>query len=340
MTINSFTFNWDRGQIEITELGAMCAPAMFELDDGRKIDPFALAPWHNDRGADYEALPPLLKRLRGEWVCVPFGMPEPRADLPSAWVPTMSQANGLGSYFHGPSANNAWKVVAKGNGELSLAMDYPKPHPIARVVRSLRGHPGRARIDFSLEVIPRRSVSLPVGLHPVFRIPSTPQRAKLSIGGDLRVFTYPMDAETGVSTLAHGRMFDRLTNVIDSSGVIVDLTQHPLKQQTEEIVLVADTDGQVQLDNLEEHYRVNLTWDNAAFPSCNLWISNRGRTSYPWNGRFQALGIEPVAAPFDLGTDVATTASNPLKRAGVQCSVHFIAGEPWCTEYAIEVIPL
>ena len=35
---------WDRGDFSISPVGAMCAPAHFRLDDGRVIQPFAVAP--------------------------------------------------------------------------------------------------------------------------------------------------------------------------------------------------------------------------------------------------------------------------------------------------------
>jgi hypothetical protein len=109
--------------------------------------------------------------------------------------------------------------------------------------------------------------------------------------------------------------------------------------RTEEIVLVSNTGGRARLDNHEEAYRVDLTWDSAVFASCNLWTPNRGRTAYPWNGRHIALGIEPVAAPFDLGAAVAVS-DTPLKRAGVATAGRFRSGEAWSTSYAMEIAPL
>ena len=82
---------------------------------------------------------------------------------------------------------------------------------------------------------------------------------------------------------------------------------------------------------------MRLSWDAAAFPSCMLWISNKGRAAYPWNSRFQALAIEPVIAPFDLGTDIARDRNNPLNRAGIATARAFNANTPWTTRYMIEV---
>ncbi|NKB28020.1 MAG: hypothetical protein GKR99_10870 [Rhodobacteraceae bacterium] len=76
--------------------------------------------------------------------------------------------------------------------------------------------------------------------------------------------------------------------------------------------MVSGASGHVTLGNHAENYKASVLWDPQGFANCNLWLSNHGRTAYPWNGRFRGLGIEPVSAPFDLGDEVANTASNPF----------------------------
>ena len=60
-------------QAQVQSLGAMLGPAWFSIG-GRTVQPFAIAPWAEDSGPEYRQLPNLLKRLRGEWACVPFGI--------------------------------------------------------------------------------------------------------------------------------------------------------------------------------------------------------------------------------------------------------------------------
>lgn len=329
---------WDRGDFSISPIGGMCAPAHFSLADGRVIQPFAVAPWSDNVDADprYDALPPLLRRLRGEWACVPFGAPHLRADLPAGWVPAGDEADSDG-FFHGPSSNLPFVVESVWDGGITLLLDYPDDHPIARVRRTIRGVPGETKIEFGLDIEPRASVTLPIGIHPVFRLPREAGAASLEISGSAaEVHTFPVDAEPGISRLAHG-VVAGLNDVPDKDGGRVDLTRHPLPFATEEIVLVAPVEGLATLINHAERYRVDLRWDKSAFPSLNLWVSNRGRTAYPWNGRHLALGIEPVAAPWDLGIAVARNPSSPLAASGVRKNVAFTAGETWSTRYSIEV---
>lgn len=334
---------WDRGDFSVAAVGAMCGPVDFRLDDGRTIQPFAIAPWSDNPEGDprYDELPPLLKRLRGDWACVPFGMPETRSDLSSAWVGRDVETNGLGQYFHGPSANLPFKLERADPGRLQFRLDYPKDHPVAWVRRVICGVPGKARTEFTLEIMPRATIGLPIGVHPVFRLPGAVGAAELRVAGEaIRVYTYPVDAEPGVSRLAHGEMFESLQAARDKDGAPMDLSRHPLAEVTEEVVLVGHAAGHACLVNREDRYCVDLHWEAKDFPSCNLWISNRGRSAFPWSGRHCALGIEPVAAPWDLGVAVARNEASPLRAAGVRTATDFTAGELWKTSYSIEVSPL
>jgi len=340
MMNDEHTIAWPHGEFSVLRSGAMCAPATFTLPDGRKLQPFAVAPWQDDGSAEFAELPELLKRLRGEWPCVPFGMPVTRDDLPPAWQPETGAEPGLGNFLHGPSANLEWSVTGEGDGAIALELAYPEEHPIEIVRRRISGDPDGARLIFDLEIVARRDCALPIGVHPVFRLPERPGAAHLEIDGNLRVFTYPVQAEPGVSKLAEGQVFDALSSARYTDGSPVDLSRHPLEETTEEILLVAGVQGRAVLSNHDEGYAATLRWDAEAFPSCNLWISNKGRNPRPWNGAFQAIGIEPVAAPFDLGAAVAAHDGNPLHEAGVACRREFTAGESWTTRYSIEVSSL
>ncbi len=334
---DSYTVPWKHGAFTIALPGAMCAPVNFRLEDGRLIQPFAIAPWEHDATAEFQELPQLLKKLRGEWVCVPFGMPETRTDLPPAWAPTSQYKGDIGDWFHGPGANARWTVIDLFDGGIELELLYPQTHPIKRLVRKISGSNAGPRLEFELEIHPRQDCFLPIGIHPVFKLPEKQGDAKLSVAGATTVHTYPVDAELGVSKLPHGATFESLETARWADGSSVDLTRHPLDIQTEEIVLVAGANGRATLENYAENYSATVSWNPKDFGSCNLWISNRGRTAYPWNGRFQALGIEPVSAPFDLGCAVANSGAAPLAASNVKTGVQFTAGEKWTTDYAIEV---
>ena len=75
--------HWRFGSAEVQALGGMLGPVTFRLDGERELDVMHVAPWSGMTAAD--ALPGVLKRLRGEWPCVPFGRTDIPADLPPGW---------------------------------------------------------------------------------------------------------------------------------------------------------------------------------------------------------------------------------------------------------------
>lgn len=319
------------------QLGAMLGPVEFDLGGGQRIQPFAIAPWSEDETDEHAALPDLLKSLRGEWVCVPFGMPDPPDGLAADWLEGPAVTRGYGPHFHGYSSNALWQLSALNLDGIEVKLRYPDDHPVRDITRKVAGIAGAPRLDFELTVNMRSAAWLPIGLHPVFRLPETHASASLAFGGEALVQSYPLQAEPGVSQIAPNQTDRSLANVLKLNRESIDLGRLPLDYVTEELVLVTKHGGEAVLTNHQEGYAVRLQWDPEAFESCLLWLSNRGRTAYPWNGRFQAIGIEPVTAPFDLGTDVAQNRNNPLARRGISTARYFDAGEVWTTRYAIEV---
>jgi hypothetical protein len=318
------------------QTGAMIGPAHLVLDDGRSIQPFAVAPWADDDGAEHEALPPLLKQLRGEWACVPYGMPDPLPNLPQSWQPPLPLTR-KDETFHGHSSNAAWTLRSRTDSSLDLSLNYPASHPVRRVTRRITGEAGAGRLAFELGIETRDDTTLPVALHPTFRLPAETGRASVTFDGDVRLHTYPVDAEDNVSRLQPDVGGQHLDRVACKDGSVLNLSRHPLPSATEELVLVTGHAGGATLTNEAEGYAVRLRWDAAVFLSCVMWISNKGRSAYPWSSRFQALAIEPMVAPFDLGTDIARDRNNPLSRLGLATARSFAANIPRTTRYSIEV---
>lgn len=329
-----FDLNWDRGWAEVQSLAGMLGPITFEMDDGRTVQPMAVAPWSEDEGPEFEDLPNILKRLRGEWPCVPFGVPTPPKGLPGDWRPVPVQ--GAGDDFHGYSSHNDWSLIDTPPGGLELAIEYPPDHAIHRLTRRIVGIPGQTRIDVTLAIEPRIDIALPIALHPVFRLPTEVGRASLRPGKFTRGNTFPLPVERGISRLSPGDTFNSLTRVPTCEGS-TDISTLPLNFETEELVQLCGTEGLVDLENRAEGYCVTLNYDPAIFPSILLWISNRGRREYPWNRRHLALGIEPVCGAFDLGPRIGCNPKNPIAAAGFPTAVQFKAGRTFTTTYSISV---
>ncbi len=90
----------------------------------------------------------------------------------------------------------------------------------------------------------------------------------------------------------------------------LDLNRLPLPLHTEELLQLQDCAPPFSLYYEKEGVEVSLFWDPQQLPDVMLWVSNGGRSVFPWNNRNYALGVEPVNGVFDLGR-VATPPARP-----------------------------
>ncbi len=324
------SLSWSHGVFTLESLGGMLGPTLFVLSDGRTVAPFHIAPWFSEPGA--AELPGILQRLRGEWPCVPFGAAPDRIEAPG-W-PQPVAGGEPDPNPHGFSSNHEWHWIESAPDELALAIDYPAHHPVSRLTRRLRGVDGRPALEFSLTVEVRRTVTLPIGLHPVFRLNSQPGSMELDVTAR-QAATFPDDVDPS-SIFVANRMLADWRRVPLRTGGEIDPSHLPLPHRTEDLLQLLGTVGHAALTNRPENYRVALSWNREHFPDLLLWFSNRGRSHFPWNGRHLALGVEPVSAALDLGTQVSG-ADNPISRAGSRTGWSFTPSEPFETRYSVSV---
>ena len=332
------TLTWDRGRLDIQALGGMMGPVEVKLDDGRTIEPFVVAPWSDEPRQEWEeTAPPLLKRLRGDWVCLPFGLPgKPRTDLDARWLDGLDvNLESPDPALHGTCANAQWRLDSAETHALSFSFAPNAKFPIAGIERRVTVADGESAIHFETRVRARTDCELQWGVHPTFRLPETPGSFQISFGDErVKVLTYPGVFEKGVSRVAHARVCDGLHSTPMIDGATRSFSSLPLPFDTEELLLVAGHNGVARLTNHTERYRVVMEWDPAVFPSVLMWISNRGRGFAPWNGRFLGLGVEPVCAPFDLGYAHAVNPNSPLRALGVPTATRFFRERDLVTKYS------
>ncbi len=321
---------WSHGVVTLETLGAMLGPTLFVLPDGRQIAPFHIAPWfEGDEATDQ---PGILQRLRGEWPCVPFGAAGARP-AGDGW-PASDPALEPDPSPHGHGSNHHWRWLASAEDELALAIDYPSWHPIAGLRRRLRPVEGQPALDFGLSINPRRDCALPIGLHPVFRLPATPGGARLNVSAKAGV-TFPGRVDPS-SIFAPGHISADWRAIALTDGTTLDPASLPLSQRTEDLLQLSHVGGHAELHNLAEDYRVCLEWSADHFPDLLLWLSNRGRQHPPWNGRHLALGVEPICSAFDLGTQISAS-PNPINARGTPTAHVFKAGKVFETRYRVGV---
>jgi hypothetical protein len=321
--------DWAWGRAELQARGGMLGPLHFRLDAERELQVMHVAPWAGT--LDSLALPGVLRRLRGEWPCVPFGRTDLPPDLPPGWQALDSSDD----WPHGHSANHRWECEYQTAERLSLAIEYPDDSPVARIERNVRVVPDAPAVDIELVIRPRRSLHMPAGLHPTFRLPAASGRVQLELGRNAGIYSYPGRSAGAISRLVPDTHSERVDAMAGPDGPI-DLSRLPLTDDGEELVRVrgVTTDGgaPLGLHYLDYDARVGLWWETRQFPDLMLWFSNRGRPEFPWDGSHVALGAKSVNSVFDLGRVARPPAAHPLAdRLGIA----LLPGQPWRIRYRI-----
>lgn len=327
---------WDRGRLDVQALGGMMGPVEVVLDDGRAVKPFAVASWGDNPTEAWEATEaPLLKRLRGDWLCLPFGLPgKPRADLDADWLEGLDRnLKSPDPAQHGACSNADWRLDKAEPHALTISFAPDEKFPIARLVRRFSVADGDPTIEIETRIEARAPCELPWGCHPIFRLPDQPGAFEIGLGGNATLFTYPGYFERGVSRVAHGKTGVRLDAVPMLDGSVQSFAALPLSFDTEELFLVSGHGGAIRLTNRAEGYRAAMEWDPDVLPGLVLWVSNRGRRQPPWNGRHLALGVEPVCGPLELGYAHAVNPKSPLRAHGVATATRFSPERPLETRY-------
>ncbi|WP_424981506.1 hypothetical protein [Maritalea sp. S77] len=329
------TIEWGHGQLSVQALGSMIGPVEFKLPDGRCVSPFQVAPWGEDE--QRIELPGILQRLRGEWPCVPFGTDALR-ELPENW-PAVGVDKNFATDPHGFSANHNWEFDQVDSDMISMSIRYPDEHPIEMLRRTITPDPTGPALDFELEVIAREACDLSFGLHPTFKVSGRPGDMRIDAKHYDFVHSFPGDVEPGAALFAPNRVFEQLENVTSRNGQQIDATQLPLPDECEDLLQIVGINGEVSLEFDAEKYAVHLNWQKEHFGSLLLWYSNKGRKAYPWNGRHQALGMEPICGAFDLGPS-QSKANNPISESGTPTTIRFEPSIPFKTKYRIAAAPL
>lgn len=287
----SFSLSSDLVSLLITCDGGHLAPVTFILDE-KAVTPYALAPWLPDE-VD-ASLPVLLKNLRGDFLCLPFG----------------PQVNGPP---HGETANYPWSLVEK--TEDAITLEIESTDISAKVTKTISLRKGETALYLSHRIEGLEG-DWSYGTHPILDFSSLPLgAARISVSPFRWASVYPEyfsnPADGAHQQLEIGAIFSDLSEVPLADGGTIDLTHYPFESNSDDLVMMVSEDPTGQQPFawsacVMDGYVWFSLKNPIDYPATLFWLSNGGRSAAPWNSRHTArIGIEEVCSHFCDGIDIS-----------------------------------
>jgi hypothetical protein len=305
----------DSGSVtaSLTQTGGQLAPVAFHL--GKKtIQPFSISPWWNEK-VDKD-LPPIVRVLRGDFFCMPFGG-------------NATKYRGVKHEVHGDTANLPWKPIdyTKTAEETTLRLGMDLKAFSGHVEKRITLVPDQT-VVYEKHIITGVNAPTSLGHHAILKYPDKPGSGHLStskrIFGQVYIEPTEKPEELGYSILKPGAIFEDLGTVPMITGETTDLGSFPARRGFEDIAIMVNDPS------------LPVAWTAVAFPaegyvwfalkdpqvlaSTLLWFSNGGRHSAPWSSRhINAVGIEEITGFFHVGA-AESAKSNVLSERGIKTS--------------------
>jgi hypothetical protein len=329
---SSWAFRSSHVHANLTRLGGHLGPVSFRLAH-RLVSPFAVAPWAEEKLAP--ETPALLRALRGDFFCAPFG------GNGTAW-------RGENHPPHGETANSTWRLKAFERSADRLTLHARlrttvRPGVVDKFITLIEGQTA----VYQRHVITGRG-PMCLGHHALVKFPPAPEGGVVSTSRFIRAQVLPDFFERpenrGYQSLLPGAMFRSLERVPLLVGGMTDLSQFPARPGFDDLVMLTADE------------RLPFAWNAVTFPRERyvyfalrdpqtlrhtlLWISNGGRHYPPWNGRHTGvIGIEDTMSYFHYGL-AESAKPNPLNREGIPTTLTLSEKSPRMINYIIGVVAI
>jgi hypothetical protein len=314
-------------EAHLTCAGGHLGPITFKIGK-RKIQPLSVAPWHSEVLSS--ATPQIIKALRGDFFCLPFGG-------------NTEPFRGERHPVHGETANADWKFfdyIDQDAGQAFGAVLHPRVRR-GNVYKAIILLPGSNAV-YSQHIVTGMSGPMNWGHHAMLKFPDEPGSGIVStsrfVHGQVLPGAFEQPAAGGYSALQPGAMFKSLRKVSAADGPTVDLSRYPARRGFEDLVMLVNDPKEWLGWSAVTFPKQRYVWfglkNSRVLNSTVLWISNAGRHYAPWNGRHAGvMGIEEITGNFHLGL-AASARSNALSRKGYRTSINLRPD----TEYHIKYI--
>ena len=281
-------------------------------------------------------LPAIIKALRGDFFCLPFGGND-RA------------FNGEKHPVHGETANSKWdfESLESRDGRTTLHLSLQTEIRRGRVDKRITLVEGQNAL-YSEHVISGMRGPMGLGHHAMLKFPEAPGSGVISTSPILGGQVFPGDFESpengGYSSLKSGAEFESLEKVPTRDGQFADLTRFPARRGFEDLVMVVSDPGLPFAWTAVAFPKERYVWfalkDPRVLRETVFWISNGGRHYPPWSGRhLGVMGIEDVTAYFHCGL-AQSAATNPLAEKGIPTCVNLDPEKPFSVRYIMGIVTL
>ena len=293
----------------VTEMGGQLAPVTFDRA-GRKLQPYSVAPWAEERLDP--SLPPIIKALRGDFFCLPFG----------------GNATPFGKEkhpVHGETANARWhfRALETKAGRTCLHLSLATKVRSGRVDKRIWLVEGQDTV-YSQHVVSGMTGPMNLGHHAMLKFPDSPGSGLVStsrfVYGQVFPQAFELPENRGYSWLKSGAEFDSLAKVPTITGETADLTRYPARRGFEDLVMMVN-DVEVPfawtaVSFPKERYVWFALKDPRVLRETVFWLSNGGRHYPPWSSRHvNVMGLEEVTSCFHLGL-AESARKNPISEKG------------------------
>ncbi len=286
-TLDTYVLKNEFVKLCLTQEGGHMAPVYFNLGNGRWAQPYSIAPW-NSQGRKEADLPVVLKNLRGDFFCFPFG------ENPSET-----------SHIHGETANGKWELLEKTDNSLAVMLEMQDVK--GKVIKRINTKETFLYVEHEIDGV---TGDFTYGHHAILQLPpdqsSYVKTSSFDFGSVLPIpFDSPENGE--YSNLKVSHQFNALSNVQTKFGQVVSFESHPFQAGYDDLLMVSKSTNQVAWTALQTPDYVWISIKTTTqFPSTLFWNSNGGRHPFPWDGKHSnRLGIEEICGYFNLSIEEA-----------------------------------
>lgn len=315
----------------LTHNAGHLGPISFKVG-GKKIAPFSVA-WAKQ--TPDRKLPPILRVLRGDFFCMPFG--------------GNTEAYGKERHpIHGETANSKWKLShyssSRERSEIhaDLVTKVRSGH-VQKQVSLIKGHPA----IYQRHVISQMSGEMNLGHHAMIKYPDVAGSGVIStspfVFGQNWIEPTELPENKGYSALKPRAIFTSLEKTETIFGNTTDLSRFPARRGYEDIaMIVADASlpfAWTAVTFAKQGYIWFALKDPRVLRNTVMWFSNGGRHDAPWSGNHvNVMGLEEVTSFFAAGL-ARSVADNHIKKMGYPTTLKLNPALPTVVNYIMAVAP-